>query len=110
VAEALAQVSRIEGRWIEAELHQLQGELLLAVPDLDEEQAEACLNKALAVAREQGAVLWELRATTSLSRLQRDQGKQEEAYARLAPVLGRFSERAATADLRLARGLLSTLV
>jgi class 3 adenylate cyclase/predicted ATPase/ABC-type transport system involved in cytochrome c biogenesis ATPase subunit len=110
VAAALAQVSRIEGRWIEAELYRVQGELLLAVPDPDEVQAEACLNKALAVAREQGAVLWELRAASSLSRLQRDKGKQEEAYARLALVLGRFSERADTADLSLARGLLSALV
>ena len=71
LAEALDRVERTGGRWIEAELHRLRGELLLALPEPDQPEAEACFRRALAVAREQGAKMWELRAATSLARLWR---------------------------------------
>ena len=55
LADALDRVERTERRWIEAELHRLRGELLLALPEPDQAEAEACFRRALAVAREQGA-------------------------------------------------------
>ena len=55
-------------------------------------EAEACYQQALAVARDQGARLWELRAATSLARLWRDQGRRAEAHDLLAPVYGWFTE------------------
>ena len=52
----------------EAELHRLQGELLLqAIPEVP--AAEACFLRAFDLARHQQARSWELRAAMSLSRL-----------------------------------------
>ena len=66
-------------------------------------------SRALAVARDQGARLWELRAATSLARLWRDQGKRAEAHDLLAPVYGWFTEGFDTADLKDAKALLDEL-
>ena len=45
LAEALDRVEGNGGRWLEAELHRLRGELLLALPDPDPTAAEACLGQ-----------------------------------------------------------------
>jgi predicted ATPase len=110
LAEALEQVDRIEGRWIEAELHRLRGELLLNLPGIDRYEAELCFRQGLAVARKQGATLWELRAAMSLGRLWLNQGKRPEARELLAPICNRFDGRSHTADLRQARVLLDGLI
>jgi predicted ATPase len=65
--------------------------------------------KALSIAREQEAKLWELRAAASLARLWRDQGRHAEARDLLAPVYGWFTEGFATQDLKAARTLLNRL-
>ena len=75
-------------------------ELLLALPQPDQAQAENCFRQALAVAREQDAKMWELRAATSLSRLWAGQGKRAMAHDLLAPIYGWFTEGFETADLR----------
>jgi predicted ATPase len=93
-----------------AELYRLKGEFLLqqASPDAAGE-AEACFQQALAIARNQQARSWELRSATSLARLWRDQGRQQEARALLAPVYDWFSEGFETPDLKNARALLDEL-
>ena len=65
--------------------------------------------KALSIAEEQGAKLWELRATVSLARLRRDQGRQAEARDLLGPIYGWFSEGFDTQDLKEAKVLLEDL-
>jgi predicted ATPase len=85
LAEALDRVERTGGRWLEAELHRLRGELLLALPAPHQVEAETCFGRALAVAREQGARMWELRAATSLARLWSSQDRRVEARDLLAP-------------------------
>jgi len=99
VAEALAWVDTTGECYYVAEVHRIQGELLLrqAVPDAA--QAEACFQQALAVARRQQARAWELRAAMSLARLWQQQGKRGEAWAVLAPIYGWFTEGFDTADL-----------
>jgi predicted ATPase len=72
-------------------------------------EAEACFQRALAVAREQEAKLFEIRAANSLSRLWRDQGKRDEARELLAPVYGWFTEGFDTLDLKEAKALLDEL-
>ena len=61
-------------------------------PEPDAAKAEAHLERALSVARQQHAKSWELRAAMSLARLWRDQGKVQQARELLAPVYGWFTE------------------
>jgi predicted ATPase len=91
------------------ESYRLQGELLLhqAVPDAV--RAEVCFRQALALARQQQAKSWELRAAMSLARLWRQQGKRSAACELLAPSYGWFTEGFDTADLQDARALLEAL-
>jgi predicted ATPase len=89
---AIAIASDIGERWFEAELHRLKGEFLLALSEPDRPEAEACLQRALAIARAQGARTWELRAASSLARLWWDQGRQVEAHDLLAPICDWFTE------------------
>jgi len=66
-------------------------------------------SSALAVARQQEAKSWELRAAMSLARLWRDQGKVQEARELLAPIYGWFTEGFDTRDLKEAKALLGEL-
>jgi predicted ATPase len=109
LTEALTLVDKTAERIYEAELHRLQGELLLKQTVPDAQQAEACFHQALAVARRQQARSLELRAALSLSRLWQQQGKRAEAHELLAEVYGWFSEGFDTADLQEARALLEAL-
>jgi class 3 adenylate cyclase/predicted ATPase/DNA-binding winged helix-turn-helix (wHTH) protein len=106
LAEALAVMDDTGERWWEAEVHRLQGELLLRHTVPDTTQAEACFRQALEIARRQAAKSLELRAATSLSRLWQQQGKRAEARALLAPIYGWFTEGFDTADLQEAKALL----
>ncbi|XWN32960.1 MAG: adenylate/guanylate cyclase domain-containing protein [Devosia sp.] len=65
--------------------------------------------RALAIAREQNAKLWELRAATGLARLMRDGGETSNAIDLLAPVYGWFTEGSDTCDLTEAKALLDEL-
>jgi predicted ATPase len=96
-------------RYLEAEVHRLRGELLLQSPQAPERAAADCFQRALTLAQEQGAKVWELRATISLSRLWQQQGKNAEARDLLAPIYGWFTEGFDTADLQEAKGLLDEL-
>ncbi len=62
-----------------------------------------------AIARQQQAKSWELRASMSLARLWLDQSKVSEARELLAPVYGWFTEGFDTLDLKEAKALLDTL-
>ena len=71
---------------------------------LAEPRAKACFERAVAIAQEQGARWWELRARTSLVDWQRAHRKPIDAVNFAAFVAG-FTEGEATADLRAARRL-----
>jgi predicted ATPase len=105
--EALQIVERTGERWFAAELHRHKGQLLLH--EGHTEAAEELYCKALSIARDQEAKMWELRAAVSLTRLRRDQGRRAEARDLLAPVYGWFTEGFDTADLKEASGLLDEL-
>ena len=75
----------------------------------DAAKAEAFFERALSVARQQQAKSWELRASMSLARLWRDQGKVWEARELLAPVYRWFTEGFDTRDLKEAKALLEQL-
>ena len=85
------------------------GEIALKSPEPDAAKAEAYFKRALAIAREQQAKSWELRAATSMARLWREQAKRDEARDLLASVYGWFTEGFDTLDLKEAKALLAEL-
>ena len=73
------------------------------------EEVERALYTALQIADEQGVLLLKLRASMSLARLWRDQGKAQQARELLAPVYSWFTEGFDTRDLKEAKALLEEL-
>jgi predicted ATPase len=105
--EAFAQCERTGEAWRLAELHRQRGEILWS--DGEPEAAEASLQAALALARTQGALAWELRAATSLATVWADRGRSREASTLLAPVHDRFTEGFQLPDLRRSAALIARL-
>jgi predicted ATPase len=93
-----------------AEMHRLKGELLLRQDDSGISEAPSCFQRAIEIAREQGAKSLELRATTSLARLLAKEGNRTEARTMLAEIYNWFTEGFDTADLKDAKALLDELV
>jgi predicted ATPase len=108
-----------------AELYRVKGELMLQqfqvsgskfqvaalqprAPDPPTE-AEACFLKAIEIACKQSAKSWELRASTSLTRLWQRQGKSKQAHDMLAEIYNWFTEGFDTKDLQEAKALLNEL-
>jgi predicted ATPase/DNA-binding winged helix-turn-helix (wHTH) protein len=110
INEALARSERDEERWCVAELLRIKGELILRerAPQAATAAEEHFL-RSLDWGRRQGALSWELRTSTSLARLQRDQGRIAEARSLLQSVYDRFSEGFETADLKTAKAYLNSL-
>jgi tetratricopeptide (TPR) repeat protein len=101
---------RADGQqWYVPELLRIKGEILLQQGSERALAAASCLDQAAAMAREQGALTWELRAAISLTRLRQGQGRNREIHDLLTQVYGRFKEGFGTADLREARRLIDAL-
>jgi predicted ATPase len=109
IGEAMTAVESTKEKWFEAEVHRMAGEIALMSPEPDAPKAEAYFERALAVARQQQAKSWELRAATSMARLWRDQGKRQQAHDLLASVYGWFTEGFDTLDPKEAKALLDEL-
>jgi len=105
--QALQLVERTGERWFAAELDRQRGRLLLRQGN--PEAAEKLYRKALRIAGEQEAKLWELRAAASLAQLWRDQGRRAAARDLLAPVYGWFTEGFTIPDLKETKTLLNEL-
>jgi TOMM system kinase/cyclase fusion protein len=109
LAEALRQADKTDERWYESELYRLKGALLLQQSWNNQVEAEMCFHHAMAIAQNQSAKSWGLRAATSLARLWQSQGKREEARQVLGDIYGWFTEGFDTADLQEAKALLEEL-
>ena len=109
MGEAMNIIETAKERWFEAEANRIAGDVALKSPKPDTAEAEAYFERALSIAREQQAKSWELRASMSMARLWRDQGKRDEARELLAPVYGWFTEGHETRDLKDAKALLGEL-
>lgn len=107
--EAQEWVQRNDERLYAAEVCRIKGELLLRREGTDRALAEQCFEQALAMARNQKAKSWELRAATSLARMWMGRGRSDEARALLSRVYGWFTEGFETADLKDAKALLDQL-
>jgi class 3 adenylate cyclase/predicted ATPase len=107
VTEAL---SLPDAGFLEAELHRLKGRLLLGRRGrAAAEEAQACFEQGLEIARRQSTRSWELRAAISLAGLWSREGRRQDARDLLVPVLGWFTEGFETADLKDARALVDQL-
>ena len=109
LSEATNAIDTTGERWFEAEVYRLAGEIAVKLPQSDSTKAQSYFERALAVARQQQAKSWELRAAMSLARLWRDHGKVQKARELLAPVYGWFTEGFDTRDLKEAKALLEQL-
>ena len=107
--EAMMMVDASKEVWAYPEILRFGGEIALKSPEPHVAKAEEYFERALAVARQQQAKSWELRAAMSLARLWRDQGKVQQARELLAPVYGWFTEGFDTRDLKEAKALLEEL-
>ncbi len=84
--------------WCAPEALRVQGERL---------SSEPLLMRALALARNQGAHAWELRAATSLAAQWQSAGRPDSARTLLSETLAGFTEGAGCVDLRRATALLA---
>jgi tetratricopeptide (TPR) repeat protein len=108
LAEAARIIETSDERVDEAELlHRVPGDLLNAAGDRS--GAEQHYRQAIAVAERQSAKLLQLKASTSLARLWRDQGKRVEARDLLGPIYNWFTEGFDAPDLEDAKALLDDL-
>ena len=111
VSQALVQVAETGERGYEAEVYRLQGVIRARLSDASAAaQAEASFRRAVAIAREQRARGWEVRAATDLAHLLRRQGRGPEARRCLDEILPCFAEGLDLPDLRAARTLQSALL
>jgi len=110
VDQALAKADRGGERWYVAEILRVKGELLLQqAGNRSISAAEVCFLDAREIARQQGALFWELRVALSLARLRVRQNRQDDARQLLKPAYDRFVEGFETADLHSAKAMLESL-
>ncbi|HEV7503316.1 MAG TPA: protein kinase [Thermoanaerobaculia bacterium] len=114
IQRATSFVTETDERYCKADLLRLEGLLFLSEEGSDScldrhRRAERCFEEALAVAREQGAKIFELRAAVCLARLWHGENRSDESRSLLAPLYSSFTEGWATADLVAARELLEAL-
>lgn len=96
--------------WCSAEILRADAQALLACNDPTlETRAEEQLHMALSMARDQGALAWELRSAMSLARLWQRRGQIQAARNLLEPVFCRFTEGFDTPDLVEADALLQSM-
>jgi hypothetical protein len=82
--------------WCTPEVWRARGSRLAAT---EPREAETHFQRALQVARQQGALAWELRAALSLSELWHAQERTREAVVLLSSVRAQFVDEQPTADL-----------
>jgi class 3 adenylate cyclase/tetratricopeptide (TPR) repeat protein len=105
--EAIQIAEATNEKFFEAELYRLRGAILLSLGKKGEAEAE--LQRALTIARQQQARWWELRAATHLARHWHDEGRYVDAISLLQPIYAWFVEGFDTPDLKDAKALLDKL-
>src|SRR5262249_5170375 len=107
--DALAESTRTEERWYEAQMHRIRAEILLKRDPADTAAAEQSLQAAIAIAQSQKARSFELRAALSLAKLYRTSNRDADAYAVLAPAVEGFPPTGQFPELIEAQTLLAAL-
>ena len=109
IDEALALAQQTGEHWSDAFLHRVRGEILLKRDPANTAPAEEAFLTAIAVAQQQKARSFELRAALSLAKLYQSSARAVDAYAVLAPALEGFSPTPEFPEIEEAQALLATL-
>src|SRR5262249_2689985 len=107
--EALKTIEMSKERLFAAEVNRVAGDIALLGPESDISNAETRFAQALAIARNQQARSWELRASTSLARLWLERGQRKKGCELLLPVYNWFTDGFQTGDLQEAKTLVEQL-
>ena len=96
--------------WCEPEVLRVRGiQAALLETEQGRQKALALFERALQLARSQGALAWELRAATSIASVSHQPAELTMAIDLLTRTLDRFTEGSATRDVRQAARLLEEL-
>ena len=109
VGRALTETERTGHRWFEAETHRVRGELLIKRNPANTAPAEEAFLTAIAVAQQQKARSFELRAALSLAKLYRSTGRAADVHTVLAPALENFSPTREFPEIAEAQALLAAV-
>jgi predicted ATPase len=109
IDEALALAGERGERWSDAFLHRCRGEILLKRDAANTAPAEDALLTAIAVAQQQKARSFELRAALSLAKLYHSTDRPADAHAVLASALKGFSPTPEFPEIAEAQALLTAL-
>lgn len=109
--EAVVLSNQQGGRYYDAEIERLIGEMVLIrnKPDAQRD-AEQHFQRAIDLSRRKGAKMWELRSSGSLARLWASQGKKKEAHPLISDIYEWFTEGFDTPDLVEAKTLINSLL
>jgi predicted ATPase len=110
VDDALALAEETGERFTDSFLHRLRGTILLKRDPANPAPAEEAFLTALAIAKQQGARSFELRAALALAKLYQSTGRLVEADAILAPALDGFSPTPEMPEVGEAQALLAALM
>ena len=109
IDEALVLARQVDDRCDLPFPYLLRGELLLERDEANPLPAEEAFGTALAIAREQGARSWGLRAALSLAKVHQSTGKFAEAHALLSDALEGRAPTPEMAEIAEAQALLAAL-
>jgi tetratricopeptide (TPR) repeat protein len=109
ITETVALVERNGDLFMMPELLRLKGNVLASSPFADVDVCRNYFRRSLELAREQGALAWELRAATSLALLPAERERPGEAHGALSSVCDRFTEGFESRDLKRAKSVLEEL-
>jgi predicted ATPase len=110
IDEALALAGETGEHWSDAFLHRLRGKILLKRDPANMTPAEDALLTAVAIAKQQKARSFELRAALDLARLYHSTSRPADAHALLAPALKGFLPTPEFPEIAEAQTLLTALV
>jgi predicted ATPase len=109
IDEALALAKETGGRWTEALLHRIRGEIQLKRDPANPAPAEEAFLAAIAIAQAQKARSFELQAALALAKLYQSIGRPAGAHAVLAPALEGFAPTPEMPEIAEAQALLAAL-
>jgi class 3 adenylate cyclase/predicted ATPase len=109
IDEALALAGETGERWSDAFLHRLRGEILLKRDPANTAPAEDAFLTAIAIAQQQKARSFELRAALSLAKLCQSTSRSVDAHAVLAAAIAGFVPAPEFPEIEEGRRLLAVL-